>query len=137
MTMAFTYKGMNPAVAAATAAGDGVYKITPNNVRPLLVLWLFVVTNGTFFDASLDPTRPPLDATTKLDIANRLGLTPETVDFVMSGVLNPAVLPAFQQVASVFRTIGQSGDYSDIFCVSDYTQILALAPSAQVADPSK
>ena len=135
--MAFTYKGMITAVAAATVNGDPVSQITANNVRPLLVLWLLAVTNGTFWDDALDARFPPLDDTQRADIANQLGLTKPTVDFVFNTALDPANIGAFRQVARAFKAIGYNGDYSDVFCTATYQQVLSLAPSAQVKDPNQ
>jgi hypothetical protein len=130
--MAFTYKGMPIAGAPGLAEA---FKITPNNIPPLLVLWLFVTTNQTFFDPGFHQTLTP---TAQNKIADALGVTPDTVNFVLTTPLStPALLGAFQTVAAAFSSIGASGDYSDIFCPNSIDQILTLAPSAQVSDPSQ
>lgn len=126
--MAFTYKGMTPAVQAAQQSGDQVVAMGPTNVQPLLIAWLLVVTNERFWNPA-KKSKLLLAQQDKQKIADQLGLTVQTIQYLIDTANDAAGVnqPNFSAIGQIFSTMGQLADYGDLGCPDDYAAILKLA----------
>lgn len=133
--MAITYKGMPNYVLQARTANDQVVTMDQDNVKRLLIAWLFVVTNRRFWDPSSAP-QILLDSTKITEAAQMLDLTPATIQYLLNlaNDSNPDGSDAgtgykfhFQEISKLFSTIGKNGGYGDQGCPIDPGIVLSLA----------
>jgi hypothetical protein len=148
---AFYYKGLPPDPGIDTAKkgvkAPKVYDMTPNNLKPALVLWLFLTTNPEWL-AQIIKGGPILDYYEKNPlsisrIAARLGLTTGTVEaifkLVTTGPNAKEVLAALELVGNTFQEIKAAGGQRVYVppCPPNGNAILALAPSCWVKNPGQ
>ncbi len=126
--MAITYSGMREAALAAADNGATVTDMNDQNVKPMLLAWLLVVTNEGFWNP--DVRSPALLTDDNIqEIATKLGVTPETIKYVINtaNAASPEQKAQFSAVAQQFSSIGSASDYGDLACPGSYQQILELA----------
>ena len=122
--MAITYSGMREAALAAADNGATVTDMNDQNVKPMLLAWLLVVTNEGFWNP--DVRSPALLTDDNIqEIATKLGVTPETIKYVINtaNAASPEQKAQFSAVAQQFSSIGSASDYGDLACPGSYQQI--------------
>ncbi len=148
---AFFYKGLPPDPGIDTvkkgAKAPKIYDMTPNNLKPALLLWLFLTTNPEW-PALIAKGGPISDYYEKNPlsisrIAARLGLTTGTVEaifkLVTTGPNAKEVIAALVLVGTTFQQIKAAGGPRVYVppCPPNANAILALAPSCWVKNPGK
>jgi len=122
------------------------YPMSPNNLTPALVLWLFLTTNPAWpailKKGGAIPDYYKVAPASIEEIAERLGLTPGTVKaiikLVTTGENAKEVIAAFKLVGKTFQRIKAQAASKGLYkppCPPNASSILALAPSAWVTDP--
>jgi hypothetical protein len=117
------------------------YPMTPNNLAPALVVWLYLTTNTQW------PVQISQDAYdeilgTPAEIAAALGVTEGTVQFIFDLAKDSNNLQLFKNISRLFQSIkdcyqggvGNPPPYRPP-CPPMGSQILQLAPSAWTPNP--
>ncbi len=118
-------------------AGVKGYPMTPENLAPALVVWLFLTTNPSWIVQFYSQQEDAHTGSVK-ELADAVGLTEGSVQFILDRAKDSNTRSAMKVVANAFQNIKDAfqgaGSYHPI-CPPEGTDILKLAPSAWVTNP--